>query len=98
MMSPESLLKATTGIVAVAVAEASLRRISPPVASGSRLSSRMRPGCVVGGLDAVTAVRGHVQRDLRTAPEQRLNQADVVLVVLDVQQNVVHQAPFAGFL
>jgi hypothetical protein len=49
VMSPESLLKATTGIAAVAVAEVSLRRISPPVASGSPsgtgLPVRRSPGC-----------------------------------------------------
>src|SRR5580704_797082 len=99
MMSPESLLKATTGIDAVAAVEVSSRRISPPVASGSRLSSRMRPGRFVeGGLESVATVHGHVQLDVRAAPEQGLNQADVVLVVLDVKQSVVYQAPLCRFL
>ena len=51
---------------------------------------------VVGGLDAVPAVCGHVQLDVGAALEQRVDEADVVLVVLDVQQGVVHRVPFAG--
>jgi hypothetical protein len=46
MSSSGSLLRTTTGIAAVADVEPSSWRISPPVASGRRLSSRMRPGCL----------------------------------------------------
>ena len=40
----------------------------------------------------------HQQLDLRAALEQRFDQADVVIVVLDVQHDTVHRASPGGLL
>src|SRR6266536_1732335 len=91
---PESPLTMTTGIPAVAAVEASWRRTSLPVASGRRLSSRMSPVVVDGGLHAVAVVGGHPQLGLRSAFEYSFHQADVVRVVLDVQHGMCHETGF----
>src|SRR6266487_2274483 len=91
---PESPLTMTTGIPAVAAVEASWRRTSLPVASGRRLSSRMSPVVVDGGLHAVAVVGGHPQLGLRSAFEYSFHQADVVRGVLDVQHGMCHETGF----
>src|ERR1039457_6753942 len=97
MTSSESPLKITTGITAVADADASSCMILASGCVGEVIveQDEARPD-VGGGPDAVAAVHGHVLLDLRAAPEHCFNQGDVVLLVLDVKQGIVHRGSFTG--